>query len=79
MSKNSHKYSLLIPTYNERENISLLIQMIDKLLTSNNITYEIIIVEDNSPDGTVDCVIEMQKLFGEEKIKLLKRPGKLGL
>ena len=81
MSKeeSSSKYSLLIPTYNERENISLLIQMIDTLLTKNKITYEIIIVEDNSPDKTIDCVKEMQKLYGNEKIKILERPGKLGL
>ena len=81
MSKeeSSSKYSLLIPTYNERENISLLIQMIDTLLTKNKITYEIIIVEDNSPDKTIECVKEMQKLYGNEKIKILERPGKLGL
>ena len=74
-----HKYSLLIPTYNERDNISLLIYMIDKVLSSNNIDYEIIIVEDNSPDKTIECVREMQKLYGETKIKVLERPGKLGL
>ena len=74
-----HKYSLLIPTYNERDNISLLIYMIDKVLSSNNIDYEIIIVEDNSPDKTIECVREMQKLYGEAKIKVLERPGKLGL
>lgn len=73
------KYSLLIPTYNERENISLLIFLIDKLLSQNKIDYEIIIVEDNSPDGTLESVKEMQKLFGEKKIKILQRAGKLGL
>ena len=73
------KYSLLIPTYNERDNISLLIYMIDNILTKNKINYEIIIVEDNSPDRTIDCVKEMEKLYGTEKIKILERPGKLGL
>ena len=53
--------------------------MIDKILTTNKITYEIIIVEDNSPYKTIECVKEMQKLFGEEKIKILERQGKLGL
>ena len=77
--KNTYKYSILIPTYNERENISLLIYMIDKILTTNKINYEIIIVEDNSPDKTIDSVKEMQKLYGIEKIKILERPGKLGL
>ena len=36
--------------------------MIDKVLTSNKINYEIIIVEVNSPDKTIECVIEFQKL-----------------
>ena len=53
--------------------------MIDKILTTNTINYEIIIVEDNSPDKTIDSVKEMQKLYGIEKIKILERPGKLGL
>ena len=49
--------------------------MIDKILTTNKITYEIIIVEDNSPYKTIECVKEMQKLFSEEKIKILERQG----
>ena len=77
--KQNKKYSLLIPTYNERDNISVLIQMIDKYMTEYKITYEIIIVEDNSPDNTIDCVKEMIKFYGDKKIKLLERPGKLGL
>lgn len=75
----SDKYSILIPTYNEKQNISLLIYTINKFLEKENIKYEIIIVDDNSPDGTVDCVKEMKKLFGEDKIILHQRPGKLGL
>mgnify|MGYP001776489151 CR=1 FL=1 len=33
MESNEHKYSILMPTYNERENISLMIYLIDKLMT----------------------------------------------
>ena len=51
--------------------------MIDILLTKNKITYEIIIVEVNSPDKTIDCVKEMEKLYGNEKIKILERPWKI--
>jgi glycosyltransferase involved in cell wall biosynthesis len=36
-------------------------------------------VEDNSPDKTQEIVEEMQKFYGERKIKMLKRKGKLGL
>jgi dolichol-phosphate mannosyltransferase len=79
IENNEDKYSILVPTYNERENISLLIYMIDKYLTENNISYEIIVVEDNSPDNTLECVKKMQKFYGESKIKILSRPGKMGL
>ncbi len=37
------------------------------------------IVDDNSPDKTQEIIFEMQKLYGEDKIKLLAREGKLGL
>ena len=40
---------------------------------------EIVIVDDNSPDGTQDVIKQLQKIYGENKIKLLARPGKLGL
>ena len=73
------KYSLIIPTYEEKDNIAILISMIDKYLTQDKIDYEIIIVEDNSPDGTKNEVEKMIKLLGEKKVKVLNRPGKLGL
>ncbi len=40
---------------------------------------EVIIVDDNSPDGTQEVVKELQKIYGEDKVKLLARPGKMGL
>lgn len=72
-------YSIIIPTYEEKENIDILISSIDKYLTKENVNFEIIVVDDNSPDGTKESVIKMQKLLGEEKVKLLNRKGKLGL
>lgn len=41
--------------------------------------YEIIIIDDGSPDGTQDAAIQLQKIYGEEKILLKPRPSKLGL
>lgn len=40
---------------------------------------EVVIVDDNSPDNTQEVVKELQKVYGEDKIKLLARPGKMGL
>ena len=43
------------------------------------IDYEIIIVEDNSPDGTLAIANKLQDIYGRSKIVVLSRPGKLGL
>jgi len=43
------------------------------------VKFEIVIVDDNSPDKTQEVIHEMQKFYGNEKIKLLARNGKLGL
>ena len=48
-------------------------------LLNSDINYEIVVVDDNSPDGTYEVAERLQELFGEEHMQLLKRPGKLGL
>ena len=50
MKKKYNKFSVVIPTYNEEQNVSLLINKIDKYL--KNFFYEIIVIDDNSQDGT---------------------------
>ena len=45
-----NKFSIVIPTYNEKQNIAPLIKKIDKYL--KNFFYEIIVIDDNSKDGT---------------------------
>jgi dolichol-phosphate mannosyltransferase len=49
------------------------------ILLISGVKFEIVVVDDNSPDKTQEVIHEMQKVFGEEKIKLLARSGKLGL
>jgi dolichol-phosphate mannosyltransferase len=71
---NSCKYSIVIPTLNERENIVHLIQKIEKLLISN---FEIIVVDENSPDGTAEVVNEYAK--GRGDIKAVLNDGIPGL
>ena len=68
---------VVIPTYNEVENIVRIIPSIREILIKNNISYQILVVDDNSPDGTAGEVKNMKK--EDDQIYLLKRSGKLGL
>ncbi len=69
--------SLVIPTYNERENIKALIGHLESLLKENAINAEIIVVDDNSPDGTGKICKAIAKR--QKNIVVIQRPGKLGL
>lgn len=53
--------------------------MLTSYLLTRSISYEVIIVEDNSPDGTLAVANKLRDVFGGDKIKILSRPGKLGL
>mmetsp|Transcript_56802 Transcript_56802/g.51101 ORF Transcript_56802/g.51101 Transcript_56802/m.51101 type:complete len:250 (+) Transcript_56802:32-781(+) len=77
--KGQNKYSILMPTYNEKQNLPLITQMIVTALEPHNLDYEIVVIDDNSPDGTFEVAKQLQSIFGKEKMVLLKRPGKLGL
>jgi dolichol-phosphate mannosyltransferase len=68
--------SVVLSTYNERENLSRLIPVIEDVFTKNAIRGEIVVVDDNSPDGTSEVAKEMGRRFGN--VRLLWRPGKLG-
>ncbi|KAG6477840.1 hypothetical protein ZIOFF_061272 [Zingiber officinale] len=71
------KYSIIIPTYNERLNIALVIYLIFKHLQESE--FEVIIVDDGSPDGTQDIIKQLQDVYGKDRILLRARPKKLGL
>src|SRR5690606_2951639 len=69
---------VIIPTYNERENIRAIIDTVFGLPKD----FHVLIVDDNSPDGTADIVEELQGVYNtpsETKLHMLKRSGKLGL
>ncbi|KAF4380242.1 hypothetical protein F8388_024535 [Cannabis sativa] len=72
-----NKYSIIVPTYNERLNIALIVYLIFKHL--RDVDFEVIVVDDGSPDGTQEIVKQLQKVYGEERILLRPRPKKLGL
>ncbi len=68
------KTLIISPTYNECENIAELIRKVNEI----NREYHLLIVDDNSPDGTGDIVEELQhRLF--PNVYLERRPGKAGL
>jgi dolichol-phosphate mannosyltransferase len=69
----SERAIVIIPTYNERENAR---NVIYSVLGSDART-EVLIVDDNSPDGTGDIVAALEK--ENPRVHLLRRPGKLGL
>lgn len=69
------KLSLIIPTYNERDNLPTLLERIHKALSG--VDHEIIIVDDNSPDGTWDVAERMSRKSND--IKVIRRPRKMGL
>jgi len=68
------KVSIVLPTYNERGNLPIVVEEIDKNL--KNYDYEIIVVDDNSPDETWKVALELCKKY---PVKLKRRYGKLGL
>lgn len=65
---------VIIPTYNEKENIERIIRKVFSLPGA----YHILIVDDGSPDGTADIVKNLQKEFSEQ-LHIVERKGKLGL
>jgi dolichol-phosphate mannosyltransferase len=67
------KTLIVIPTYNEKENV----QTIVPAVFAQNLGVDILVVDDNSPDGTGSIVREMQKNIPQ--LNLLSRPGKQGL
>ena len=69
--------SIILPTYNERESINSLISEIYALLVSHQYTFEIVVVDDNSPDGTFAEVLKHWK--GNPSVRLLLREDEKGL
>ena len=69
-----HQNLVLIPTYNEKENVERMIRKVFSLKTP----FEILIIDDNSPDGTAEIVERLIPEF-QDKLHILKRAGKQGL
>jgi len=75
----ARKVCIVIPTYKERENLQRLIPTIQGVLRIHGLADNatILVVDDNSPDGTGQLAEEMAKIYGN--IQVLHRPAKMGL
>ena len=73
-----NKYSIILPTYNERENLPIIVWLLNKHL-EGKVNFEIIVIDDGSPDGTLEVAQNLEKIYGKEKIILAPRERKLGL
>ncbi|MBS1647801.1 MAG: polyprenol monophosphomannose synthase [Bacteroidetes bacterium] len=70
MSKNL----VIIPTYNEKENIKKMIEKVFSLQPA----FELLIIDDGSPDGTADIIKSLQPTYPNQ-LHLIQRKGKMGL
>ncbi len=70
------KFSIVVPTYNEAGGIEKLIVTLDRVFRESGLDGEIVVVDDNSPDGTGAIV---DGLAAKYPVRCLHRPGKLGL
>ncbi len=68
--------SIIVPTYNESRNIEALLTRIFTALKPNYTPYEVIVVDDNSPDGTAQIAEALKSKFD---LRVVKRPRKIGL
>ena len=67
--------AVVIPTYNERENVAVIVDRLSRVLA--NVSYEIVIVDDDSPDGTYAAAREIAQR--NPRVRVLRRIGRRGL
>lgn len=67
------KALLIIPTYNEIKNIDRIL----RIVLSKSADLEVLVMDDNSPDGTADAVKALMQ--SESRVHIIERPGKMGL
>ena len=71
------KLAVVIPTYNEKETIQILIEKLFSEIKPIVDELHVVIIDDSSPDGTANLVTDLSDKF--QKISLIQRPTKLGL
>ncbi|KAK5137488.1 dolichol-P-mannose synthesis [Meristemomyces frigidus] len=83
MAPPADKYSVLLPTFNERKNLPIITFLLARTFAAHNLDWELIIIDDASPDGTQAIAAQLLRAYNTPKqpprIKLQPRAGKLGL
>jgi dolichol-phosphate mannosyltransferase len=67
--------SVIVPTFNERDNVTVLYRRLEATLA--NVAWEVVFVDDNSPDGTWDVVRELAQK--DSRVRCVRRIGRRGL
>lgn len=75
MATEASELTVIVPTYNERENVERVILALEKVLAG--LRWEVLFVDDDSPDGTADRVRELS--LSDTRIRCLQRLGRRGL
>ncbi len=70
--------SIIVPTFNEALNVPILAWLLHRYL-AGRVAYELIIVDDCSPDGTADGSERLASCWPELSMRVLRRPCKMGL
>ncbi|GGE91349.1 dolichol monophosphate mannose synthase [Stappia taiwanensis] len=65
----------MLPTFNERDNVPVLVERLDKVLVG--VAWEVIVVDDNSPDGTADAARALAAR--DPRVRVIRRVGRRGL
>lgn len=74
-AKSGPELSIVLPTFNERENVPLVVEALRKCLEGVN--WEVIVVDDNSPDGTAECAKTIGQV--DPRVRVIRRIGRRGL
>merc|ERR1711879_1075098 len=65
--------------YNERDNLPIIVWLLVKYFTEADIDYEIIVIDDCIPDGTLEVAKQLESIYGSDRIVLRPRAKTLGL
>ncbi|NXK65006.1 DPM1 mannosyltransferase, partial [Sylvietta virens] len=67
-ARGAGRVSVLLPTYNERDNLPLVVWLLVRTFSDSGIDFEVIIIDDGSPDGTQEVAQQLEKIYGSDKI-----------